>query len=427
MRNKFIGDGVDRRHAGLNESKRLAEKAENVNAKKGGYTDSASTVLSTRVVTLKSPLPSPASCLDDSDKTERVAGTPFGSTPLGGSKNVSQENIVMSIAKLNLATDRRAAGVLVKGRVIKIDAFALSLHGRLLIKGAEASLNYGNRYGLLGENGSGKINAVDVNITSACGKVAKLEAYIEKLSVQEDVDKIAMDTAYEQLEELDPATFEAKAASILDGLGFSQEMMARSTKDMNGGWRIRVALASHILIVTSHSQDFMDTVCAHIMDLFIASGGTYANPVQQAKSKQKIIDKMEAAGLIERYLSCAPTSTIPPPASRLRSCPLLKPWTALLSDLYISFDDLIEIPKPLNFQFEDISKLPPPIIAFDDVAFSYSGQKKGYLYQGLSFGIVMDSRIATLGANGTGKSTLLHNLITGALQPCEGTVSKHVM
>ena len=55
---------------------------------------------------------------------------------------------------------RSAAGVLVsdpKGRDIKIDSYTLSFHGRLLIEGAEVSLNYGQRYGLLGENGSGKV------------------------------------------------------------------------------------------------------------------------------------------------------------------------------------------------------------------------------------------------------------------------------
>ena len=55
---------------------------------------------------------------------------------------------------------RSAAGVLVsdpKGRDIKIDSYTLSFHGRLLIEGAEISLNYGQRYGLLGENGSGKV------------------------------------------------------------------------------------------------------------------------------------------------------------------------------------------------------------------------------------------------------------------------------
>ena len=69
--------------------------------------------------------------------------------------------------------------------------------------------------------------------------------------------------------------------------------------------------------------------------------------VKQAKSKQKIIDKMEAAGLIEK----------------------------------------IEIPKPLRFNFDDIRRLPPPIIAFNEVAFSYSGKKEDYLYKNLSFGI----------------------------------------
>ena len=84
-----------------------------------------------------------------------------------------------------------------------------------------------------------------------------------------------------------------------------------------------------------------------ILGRFIASAGTYANLVRQAKSKQKIIDKMEAAGLIEK----------------------------------------IEQPRPLRFNFEEIRRLPPPILAFDNVAFSYSGRKEDYLYKKLSFGI----------------------------------------
>ncbi|KAJ7136164.1 P-loop containing nucleoside triphosphate hydrolase protein [Mycena epipterygia] len=416
-------------------------------------------------------------------------------TPLTSMSAATSTEDLTSMAKLSLATDRSAAGVLVsdvKARDIKIDSYTLSFHGRLLIENAEIALNYGQRYGLLGENGSGKstflqsmaardieipdhidiylvsgeaepsdVNAVDFIVASAKEKVAKLEAHIEQLSVADDVDDIALEAAYEQLEEMDPATFEVKAGSILHGLGFSPTMMKKPTKDMSGGWRMRVALAralfvkphlllldeptnhldlgavvwleaylstyNHILVITSHSQDFMDSVCTNIMDLtnkkkmvyytgnystyvrtkqenevnqmkayqkqqdeiqhikkFIASAGTYANLVRQAKSKQKIIDKMEAAGLIEK----------------------------------------IEVGKPLRFNFEDVRKLPPPIIAFDQVAFAYSGLKKDYLYQNLSFGIDMDARIAILGANGTGKSTLLH-LITGALQPSAGTVSKH--
>ena len=47
-----------------------------------------------------------------------------------------------------------------KGRDIKMDSFTLSFHGRLLIENAEVSLNYGQRYGLLGENGSGKVRVL---------------------------------------------------------------------------------------------------------------------------------------------------------------------------------------------------------------------------------------------------------------------------
>lgn len=60
----------------------------------------------------------------------------------------------------------------------------------------------------------------------------------------------------------------------------------------------------------------------------------------------------------------------------------------------------VEGPKQLRFNFEDVKKLPPPIIAFSDVAFSYSGEKKDYLYKDLSVGIDMDSRWATASSHG---------------------------
>ncbi|KAM0749965.1 P-loop containing nucleoside triphosphate hydrolase protein [Meredithblackwellia eburnea MCA 4105] len=414
-------------------------------------------------------------------------------TPLTGSRNASTEDL--SMAKLRLATDRSGSGVLAsdpQSRDIQITSYSLSFHGRLLIENADFSLNYGQRYGLLGENGCGKttwlesmaardveipehidiylvqgevepsdVNALDYIVASAREKAARIEAQIEEMSVADVVDEVGLELKYEELDELDPSTFEAKAGAILHGLGFGTEMMAKATKDMSGGWRMRVALAkaltvrphlllldeptnhldleavvwleaylatyNHILVITSHSQDFMDEVCTNILDLtmhrkfvtyggnyttyvrtkaenetnqmkayhkqqeeikhikdFIASAGTYANLVKQAKSKQKIIDKMEAAGFIEK----------------------------------------VQEPKPLFFNFEEVRKLPPPIIAFSDVAFAYSGKMQDALYQNLSFGIDMDSRVAIVGQNGTGKSTLL-NLITGALQPIAGTVNRH--
>merc|ERR1719472_542267 len=176
---------------------------------------------------------------------------------------------------------------------------------------------------------------------------------------------------------MDPTQFEARACELLAGLGFSATMMNKATKDMSGGWRMRVALAQalfvepllllmdeptnhldlgtcvwlerhlakypHCLVCISHSQDFLDGVCTEIMHLtnqgtlefyggnysnfvstrkerevnqlkkyekeqedikhlqeFIRSCGTFSNLRKQADSKQKIIDKMVAAGLTEK-------------------------------------------------------------------------------------------------------------------------------
>ena len=77
---------------------------------------------------------------------------------------------------------RSAAGVLVsdsKGRDIKIDSYTLSFHGRLLIENAEISLNYGQRYGLLGENGSGKVRV----LLSKCPLCADPSPIVDALAV----------------------------------------------------------------------------------------------------------------------------------------------------------------------------------------------------------------------------------------------------
>jgi len=177
--------------------------------------------------------------------------------------------------------ERSAVGVLAsqpESRDIKIEQFSLSFHGRVLIENATIELNYGQRYGLLGANGSGKstflatlaarevpipdhidvyllkeeaepseMNALDYILMEAKKKVEKLEAEIEKMSMDPDtLDEDALQGMYDRLEELDPNTFEAKASSILTGLGFTSEMMRKPAKDMSGGWRMRVTLGNHI-------------------------------------------------------------------------------------------------------------------------------------------------------------------------------------
>ncbi|TDL30200.1 P-loop containing nucleoside triphosphate hydrolase protein [Rickenella mellea] len=198
------------------------------------------------------------------------------------------------------------------------------------------------------------INAVGFIRESAKKSVAKIEKRIEDLEMAESVDEMVLEAAYEEPEEMEPNTFEAKAGSILHEPMDSvcTTIMELTPKKKTVYYKGNYTTFVHTKIENEVNQ----------MKACIPSTGTYANLVKQAKSKQKIIDKMDAAGLIEN----------------------------------------VEMQRPLRFNFE----------------------KADSLYENLSFGIDMDSRIAILGANGTGKSTLL-NLIMGLLQPSSGAISKH--
>lgn len=300
--------------------------------------------------------------------------------------------------------------------------------------------------------------ALDYVINSAKEEVQRLEDESERILTEDGPDSDLLPPLYDRLDELDPSTFESRASTILCGLGFNATTIKKRTCDMSGGWRMRVALAralfiqptmllldeptnhldlnacvwleeylsryNKILVIVSHSQDFLDGVCTDTMVMqekrlkywggnystyvktrkeqdvnqlklykkqqeeikhikqFIASCGTYSNLVRQAKSRQKQLDKMVEAGLLE------------PP-----------------------FEEAL-----FKFRFPSQGVMAPPLISFTDVAFSYSGKKEDFLYSGLSFGVDSDSRISIVGPNGAGKSTLL-NLMVHKLTPTEGTVS----
>lgn len=306
-----------------------------------------------------------------------------------------------------------------------------------------------------------EISALEYVVESAKAEVARLEALAEQLleeigGEQSDI----LDSIHDKLDSMSPETFESRASEILHGLGFSEKNVpaSRALKDMSGGWKMRAALAkalfvapdlllldeptnhldldacvwlaNHLaeykkmLLVISHSQDFLNDVCTHTMTLsrkklrtwggnyatfvktkaeqdanqlklyekqqeeiahiksFIASCGTYANLVRQAQSRQKVLDKMIADGLIE------------------------KPY---------------EEPR-FKFAFPACGEMPPPLISVSDVSFSYSGKKADYLFSKINFGIASDSRICLVGPNGAGKSTLL-KLLDKELSPTEGNIS----
>ncbi|CAJ0940541.1 unnamed protein product [Ranitomeya imitator] len=207
-----------------------------------------------------------------------------------------------------------------------------------------------------------------------CGRPAECEKLLE---------------LYERLEELDAAKAEVRASRILHGLGFTPAMQRKKLKDFSGGWRMRVALASfrRILVLVSHSQDFLNGVCTNIIHLhnrklkyytgnydqyvktrleleenqmkrfnweqdqiahmknYIARfGHGSAKLARQAQSKEKTLQKMMSSGLTERVVT----------------------------------------------------------------------DKVSLIYKNLEFGIDLDTRVALVGPNGAGKSTLL-KLLTGEI------------
>lgn len=391
-------------------------------------------------------------------------------------------------------SDRVTTGVLAsteQSKDVKISSTSLVFHGRVLINDTTMELTYGRRYGLLGENGCGKstllkaiaqreypipehvdiyllnegappseLGALEWVVTEAKNELDRLDKLAEKLLEDEGPESPVLMDLYDHMDKMDPSTFETRASLILTGLGFNKHTIHKKTKDMSGGWRMRVALGkalfvkpsllllddptAHLdleacvwleeylkkwdrtLVLVSHSMDFLNGVCTMMIDMrmqklmyyggnydtyiktrteqetnqmkayhkqqdeithikkFIASAGTYANLVRQAKSRQKILDKMEADGFIQ----------------------------PIIPD------------KVFTFRFADVEKLPPPVLSFDNVSFAYSGKAADDLYKSLDLGFDMDSRTALVGPNGVGKSTLLR-LMTGKLSPREGVVTRH--
>merc|ERR1711957_877186 len=82
-----------------------------------------------------------------------------------------------------------------------------------------------------------------------------------------------------------------------------------------------------------------------------------------------------------------------------------------------------EVDMSYNFSFPDSEKISPPVLAFHDVSFSYSGNRADHLYENLELGVDLDSRIALVGPNGAGKSTLL-KLMLQQIEPTVGEVKR---
>lgn len=196
--------------------------------------------------------------------------------------NVTSSSVAGELGAAAIDVTRSSTGILnsVYGaRDIKIGAFSLNFHGKLLVEDTMIELTVGRRYGLIGPNGCGKSTflqvlanrevpipdyidvyllaeeaqpsddtAIDYVINSAKFEVTRLEAKADDILVKEGPDSEFLQSIYEKLDELDPSTFESRASTILCGLGFNAQTINKKTCDMSGGWRMRVALARALFI-----------------------------------------------------------------------------------------------------------------------------------------------------------------------------------
>ncbi|GAB4834613.1 ATP-binding cassette sub- F member 3 [Ancistrocladus abbreviatus] len=271
--------------------------------------------------------------------------------------------------------------------------------------------------------------------------------------VDKDAISKRLEEIYKRLEFIDAYSAESRAASILAGLSFSTEMQRKATKTFSGGWRMRIALAralfvepdlllldeptNHLdlhavlwlesylvkwpktLIVVSHAREFLNTVVTDIIHLqgqkLMTYKGNYdvfeKTREEHIKNQQKAFEANEKSrahmqAFIDKFRYNAKRASLV--QSRIKALERMGVVDEVVNDPDYKF----EFPTPDD-------RPGPPIISFSDASFGYAGGPT--LFKNLNFGIDLDSRIAMVGANGIGKSTIL-KLIAGELQPSSGTV-----
>jgi ATP-binding cassette subfamily F protein 3 len=369
--------------------------------------------------------------------------------------------------------------------MLGINDVTYRIGGRTLLENATAALPDGARVGLVGRNGAGKTTLfriiageivpeqgeVRMSARARIGRLAQEapdgpESLIDVvLAADSERTRLLMEAETEhepgriaeiqtRLADIAAHSAPARAAEILAGLGFSHADQQRPCSEFSGGWRMRVALAAtlfaepdlmlldeptnyldleatlwleeHIaryprsVMVISHDRDLLDHAVDWILHLDAGKltlyRGGYSQFERQRRERQaldaKLGKKQEAerkrlTAFVERFRAKATKAR--QAQSRMKLLAKLEPVAAVVADEVRP----IEIPPPAK-------PLSPPIIALDDVTVGYDGRP---VLRRLTLRIDDDDRIALLGANGNGKSTLV-KLLAGRLEPMSGQVTR---
>jgi ATP-binding cassette subfamily F protein 3 len=370
--------------------------------------------------------------------------------------------------------------------MLSINDISVRIAGRLLIDHGSVQISPRARVGFVGRNGVGKstlfrvirgelpVETGTVNLPPRwrIGSLAQeapdgpeslievvLRADLERESLLREADT-ARDPAriadiQTRLVDIEAHSAPARAAAILGGLGFSTAAQSRPCSEFSGGWRMRVALASTLfaapdlllldeptnyldlegtlwledhlanyprtVIVISHDRDLLDTSIDQILHLdrgkLALYKGSYSS-FEEQRAARELLDARHAKrqaderkrlqAFVDRFKAKA--SKARQAQSRVKMLVRMKPVTALVTQ------DVHEISFPAPQRM-----LSPPIIAVDDVSVGYDPKRP--VLNRVTLRIDTDDRIALLGANGNGKSTLV-KLLAGRIPPFSGRVTR---
>jgi len=368
--------------------------------------------------------------------------------------------------------------------MLNINGITVRLGGRTILDRATAAIRPRSRVGLIGRNGAGKstlmkaiigqIEADEGDIEmprrTRLGYIAQeapsgdttpfdtvLAADVERTELMAESDICAdmhrLADIHDRLLAIDAYGAPARASRILLGLGFDEEMQGRPLDSYSGGWKMRVALAAllfsepdillldepsnHLdleatlwlenflkayagtLVVISHERDLLNNVVDTILHLdrgkITLYAGGYDDFERQRAERAAQLAAAKASQDAQRarlqdYIArnSARASTAKQAQSRAKMLAKMQPIAAMAED------------PGLSFAFPSPTELKPPLITLEMAAVGYA--EANPVLRSLNLRIDPDERIALLGRNGNGKTTLAR-LLAAQLAPMEGAIS----
>ena len=367
--------------------------------------------------------------------------------------------------------------------LLTVSAVTIRLGGRALLDGADLAIDPGRRIGLVGRNGAGKSTllramvgdipldggdirlAARARIATVAQEAPSGAASLLDTVLQGDPERLALlaeaDAAdptrlaeiHDRLRAIGADAAPSRAAAILAGLGFDEAAQQRALQEFSGGWRMRVALATALFanpdlllldeptnhldleatlwleswlsrfpgaaLIVSHDRGLLDRAVQAIA--FLDRGKIALTPggfdefvrirteraLQQNRAAERIAaERAHIQSFIDRFRY---------KASKARQAQARIKALARLPQIETVVD-----PTPTRFDFPEPARIAPPILALERVTVGYDDTP---VLRNVSATIDMDDRIALLGANGNGKSTLA-KLLSDRLSPMSGEIRR---